>query len=132
MHHVWPKVAVLFGILLLSLSCGGADEDGTVTIDCGISYPLADYAIYQDGYLRLQVGTPYSVRPEITGAVTAVSFFQQQDDAPALPQGLVLDPATGEIAGVPAATALPAFYGITATCGGGGKVNTSVPIEVSL
>ena len=96
------KTMLALGLLAL-VACGGGEDDvvvatpppsrlsytSPVTVETGMSLP--------------------TLSPSVTGSVTAYSI------TPALPAGIVLNPATGAISGVPTAAAAAAVYTITAT-----------------
>lgn len=79
--------------------------------------------------VRLDSGQGGRVRPvEASGGTAPFAF----SIAPALPAGLTLDPATGEISGTPAATLAPTAFEITVTDAAGAVRRQSFTLAITL
>jgi hypothetical protein len=111
----------LFVSFLLA-GCGGGGSDSTpappsaaTPAPTALSYPSPQTA---------SVGaTMPAITPSVTGSVASYSI------APALPDGLSIDTATGAISGVPITATAPATYTVTAT-NAGGSTNFALSLKV--
>jgi polyhydroxybutyrate depolymerase len=111
------RAAVLLALTALS-ACGGGGgaPPPAPPAPTGLSYP---------GPQTYTVGTAITpLQPTVTGTVTGWSV------APALPGGLVLNTANGQISGTPTATAAIATYTVTAQ-NAGGSTSAGVSITVN-
>lgn len=110
--RVRPRLRFVRAALLLSLAalaaCGGGGGDGVAPpppAPTGLSYP---------GPQTYSVGTAITpLQPTVTGTVTSWSV------APALPGGLSLNPANGQISGTPTTPVVTTTYTVTAQNAGG-------------
>ena len=102
------RLCIAFSILVICAACGGASggsESGTTAAPAALSYPSPQTYV---------VGTPVGLlQPTVTGAVSSYSV------SPALPAGLSLNVANGQISGTPSSVTAAANYLITAQNNGG-------------
>lgn len=102
-------------VLLLAAACGGGGSGGGTP--CSLAYGPAP--------LAARAGEPIAPRtPSVQGC--APSAFAV---SPGLPAGLVLDPATGTIAGTPSAPAPWQAYTVTASHAGG---STQATLDIAV
>jgi PQQ-like domain/Putative Ig domain len=98
---------------------------GSTTFDLSITIvPPAPSALSYPSPQIFVIGLPITaLNPKVSGTVTQYSV------APALPAGLVLDAASGQISGTPAALAAAGNYTVTATNSGG---STSFSLSIAV
>lgn len=103
-----PTLIVM--IALQACGGGGGSDNGS----SGPPPPPAPSALSYSSPQSYDVGTAIApLDPTVTGTVTSYTV------APALPEGLTLDAATGQISGTPTAAAAPRTYTVTAANAGG-------------
>lgn len=117
---------LLLGLAALLSACGGGGSGGfsfpgvmppTVQPPAGLSYAMTS-AVYE-------LGQPIAPnRPSASGGTA-----ERYTVSPSLPEGLVLDPATGVISGTPTAVSAHTVYTVTAA-NAGGTTTARVEIEV--
>ncbi|HVN47129.1 MAG TPA: PQQ-binding-like beta-propeller repeat protein [Steroidobacteraceae bacterium] len=103
----WTRLLIaasLSAFMLTVAGCGG-DGGSTVTAPSGLTYPSP-----QTLPMGVRITT---LTPQVSGSVTRYSV------SPALPAGLVLDSASGEISGTPSGPSAAAGYTVTAQNAGG-------------
>ncbi|MDM7832347.1 putative Ig domain-containing protein [Cellulomonas edaphi] len=81
------------------------------------------------GTQRLTVGTPAG--PAVVGATGGVAPYSYAVTGGALPAGLALDPATGEIAGTPTTAAGASTVTVTVADAGGRTASATFSVEVA-
>lgn len=113
------QLAALFLVSSLA-ACGGGGGVGAGTpIE-----PPSNLAYADDNVLELS-GVAFAPRvPTFDGDVDTFEI------TPALPAGLVLDPVTGVVDGLPTTSARPRLYSITAR-NAGGSITTSLRLEIA-
>ena len=129
--YLWPS---LLSIALSGQACsrptlvGGAlpsTTDATTTAaptqNPGITFGYTD-----NGAAYLQ-GFPITLNPPTASPTLGLTTFQV---TPALPSGLNLDPATGEISGVPSAMAVSTSYVVEATTNSGLHASSTISFSI--
>jgi hypothetical protein len=120
-----PTVASALATYTITASNAGGSAEADEQIAVAIAAPSAlSYTYYSVNSATLVVGTAVSISPTVSGTVTSWTV------SPALPAGLSLDAATGEIAGTPTANSPTAPYTITAS-NSSGSVEDVVQITVN-
>lgn len=111
-------------LIVYTITAINASGSTTFALSIGVN-PAAPTALSYPSPQSLTVGTAIAaLNPTVTGSVSSYSV------APALPTGLSLATATGQIAGLPAAPVAAANYTITAT-NAGGSTTFALNIAVS-
>ena len=120
-----PTAASTSTAYTITASNAGGSAEVVEQITVSLAPPSGlSYTDYVVNSATLVVGTPVSLLPTVTGTATSWTV------SPALPAGLHLDAATGEITGTPTANTPTAAYTITAS-NSSGSVQDVLQITVN-